>query len=385
MLPTRLTVFVAGMIAANPNLGGATWAVLQYVLGLRRLGHDVVFVEPVPRADLRPAGVPLAATDNAAYFRRVAGRFGFEGSAALLLEDDRQTFGMTYETVREKARAADLLLNVSGMLTDPALFEPIPSRAYLDLDPGFIQSWASGLGIDMRFDGHTHFVTVGLSVGEPGCPVPDCGRAWRKTLPPVVLDEWPEAREPPVDAFTTVAHWRGYGSFEHAGIFYGQKAHSLRRLLDLPSRAGEAFTLALSIHPDERPDLEALADHGWRLVDPSTVASTPDDYRRFVRGSKAEFGVAKLGYVNARTGWFSDRSACYLASGRPVIAQDTGFGERLGAMGGVFPFAGAEDVLTAVEALRADYRAHARAARETAADVFDSDRVLTRLIETVSA
>ncbi len=194
-----------------------------------------------------------------------------------------------------------------------------------------------------------------------------------------MLERWPVADRIETDAFTTVANFRAYGSIEQDGVRYGQKAHSLRALLGLPTRTDERFALALDIHPDE-PDLAALREHGWELLDPRRVAGSPDDYAAFVRGSKAEIGIAKEGYVVSRCGWFGDRSAAYLASGRPVVAQDTGFGERLPIGAGLFAFAGTDDVLAAIEAIRFDYGRHARAARAIAEEHLDSRLVLTRLL-----
>jgi hypothetical protein len=368
------------MIAGVPHQGGATWAVLQYLLGLKRLGHDVCFVEPVQEAALRPAGASLARTVNAAYFRRVVAGFGLEQSAALMVGGTRQTVGLPYERLREVARRADLLINVAGMLTDEALIEDIPLRAYLDLDPAFTQLWHAQEGIDMRFAGHDRFVTVGQAIGQPGCDVPTCALEWIPTLQPVVLEEWPRAGRVSRDALTTVANWRGYGSIERGGVLYGQKAHSLRRFVALPTLTEEVFALALAIHPEEVKDLAALRGNGWRLIDPARVAHTPTSYRRFVRGSKAEFGIAKSGYVAARCGWFSDRSACYLASGRPVIAQETGFSDFLPTGAGLFAFETTEEVIASLEALSGDYDRHARAARAIAEEHLDSDKVLGRLL-----
>ena len=148
-------------------------------------------------------------------------------------------------------------------------------RAYLDLDPAFNQLWQVS-GIDMRFGGHTHFVTVGQAIGSPDCPVPTCGLEWIPTVPPVVLDRWPRAEQISHDAFTTVGNWRAYGSIEHDGVTYGQKVHSLRELIALPTRTDARFLLALTIHPDEKRDLEALDENGWELVDAAAVAGTPD-------------------------------------------------------------------------------------------------------------
>jgi hypothetical protein len=360
------------MVAGEPGQGGAAWAVLQYALGLRRLGHEVVLVEPVERIE---AG-------SLAYLEAVAERFGLDEVA--LLGTDGECRPTSRERLRELARDADLLLNVSGMLTAPGLLEPVPVRAYLDLDPFFNQMWRLQ-GAEMRFEGHTHFVTVASGISESGCEVPTLGLPWIETLPPVVLEHWPRAEEAPTLPFTTVGHWRSYGPIEHEGRRYGLRAHSLRELIELPERSRAEFALALGIHPGDGEDIAALEAHGWRLLDPAAVADTPDRYRELVRASQAEIAVAKEGYVRSRSGWFSDRSACYLASGRPVVAQDTGFGRALPVGEGLLPFTTVEDAAAAVEDVLARPQAHATAARSIAEELLDSDRVLDRLLERLGA
>jgi hypothetical protein len=223
-------------------------------------------------------------------------------------------------------------------------------------------------------------VTIGQAIGQADCPVPTCDVAWIATHQPIVLDHWPAADKIVYDALTTVGNWRGYGSITHDGVFYGQKAHSLREFITLPRITNEKFILAMGIHPDERKDLEALAANGWQLVDPARVAGTPAAYQRFIQQSKAEFGIAQSGYVASRCGWFSDRSVCYLASGRPVIAQQTGFMRFLPAGEGLFAFETIDDVLAAIEAIVGDYPRHSRVARALAVEYFDSDKVLSRLL-----
>jgi hypothetical protein len=354
------TVIVSGMIAATPGQGGASWAVLQYLLGLRRLGCEVHFLEPVETV--------TPAVER--YLRAVMDRHDLAGRWALVPRDD--------EPVGTPPPAADVLLNVSGMLTDPAVLETVPVRAYLDLDPLFNQVWQAQ-GEDMRLDAHTHFVSISDAVGDGS--IPACGRDWLPTLPPVVLDEWPVADGLEHDALTTVGHWRSYGTIHHDGVQYGQKVHSFRPLADVPRRTPARFALALAIHPDEVADLRLLDANGWQLLDPADVAATPDDYRRFVQGSWAEFGLAKQGYAVSDSGWFSDRSACYLASGRPVLAQATGFDRRLPAGEGLFAFTTTDDVVAAIDELRDDYERHRAAARAIAEEHLDSDRVLGRLLE----
>jgi hypothetical protein len=370
------------MIAAVPDLGGATWAVLQYLLGLQRLGMQVFFVESVSAAALQPQGASLCGSENARYFQSVMRTFGLEDRSALLLDGTNESVGLALDDVRAISERADVLLNLSGLLVREELSARIPVRVYLDLDPAFTQLWYSVQGLDMRFGSHTHFVTVAESLGQAECPVPTCGIDWIPTRPPVVLEQWPAQRTAGA-GFTTIANWRGYGSIEHQGVLYGQKVHSLRPLLALPQRTRERFVLALSIHPDEKADLRALDRNGWELADPAQVAGSPASYRSFVQESRAEFGLAKSGYVLSRCGWFSDRSTCYLASGRPVIAQDTGFSSFIECGEGLLPFRTDEDGAAAVEAVQGDYARHAAAARRIAEEYFDSDRVLGRLMTRV--
>jgi hypothetical protein len=370
------SVIVSGTIAATPWQGGATWAILQYLLGLRRLGCEVYFIEPVDDLD-------GPSSDAVRYCREVMRRFGLDGCWALVPARG-DPIGMSQQAIRDAARDSDVLLNVSGMLRYPDVLDRVQTRAYLDLDPAFAQLWHAAEGVDMHLDAHTHFVSVADAIGQPGCPIPTCGRDWLPTLPPVVLDQWPVATRLERHAGTTIGHWRSYGSIHHEGVQYGQKAHSLRPLIDLPRRAPTPFALALAIHRDETRDLDLLRANGWTVLDPATVASTPDDYHRFVQGSWAEFGLAKSGYVVSGSGWFSDRSACYLASGRPVIAQDTGFRRRLPTGAGLFAFSTADDVVAAFEELERDYERHRVAARALAAEYLDSDRVLASLLERLS-
>ena len=370
-----LRILFSGMVAGDPGQGGASWSILQYVLGLRALGHEVRLVEPVDRLD--PASVR--------YFEQLVRRFGLEGEAALLLRGSRETTGIPFEDVARWAAEADVLFNVSGMLRDEELVGPPSLRVFLDLDPAFNQLWHAVEGIDMGLDLHNRFVTVGLEIGEPGCRIPTCGREWIKTLPPVFLPRWERAEAIEIDAFTTIANWRGYGSIEWEGRHLGQKAHSLRKLLALPELTSEQLVLALNIHPGEDRDLSALRDHGWGLVDPTEVAGSPRRYADFVRGSKGEIGIAKEGYFESRCGWFSDRSACYLASGRPVVAQETGFSRHLPVGEGLLAFTTSEEAAAMIEAIGADYALHADAARGLGEDLFDSRRVLTRLLDRLTS
>ena len=346
------------MVAGVPGMGGASWAALQYVLGLKRLGHNVCLVELAPGAN----------ESVRTYFESVKQRFGI---SARILDAPAELAGF------------DLALNISGTLPVGCMSE-IATRVYVDLDPAFNQLWQEA-GIDRGLEGHTHFVTVGQSIGRPGCLVPTLGKKWIATLPPVVLDRWPVARHVETPAFTTVGNLRAYGSIERDGVFYGQKVHSLRRLAALPRRTGKRFVLAMDIHPDEHRDRTVLEGNGWEFIDPRTAAGTPDTYAEFLRGSHAEIGIAKSGYVVSRCGWFSDRSAAYLACGRPVVAQDTGFSDHVPTGEGLFAFTDEDGAALAIEELERDYARHSRKARELAEQFFDSDAIFTRLLATVGS
>jgi hypothetical protein len=359
-----MRILVSGMIAGVPRQGGATWAVLQYILGLRELGHDAVFVEQVDRLE-----------DSAHYFDDVVRAFGL--TAALLERGSSRTHGLDERALRS---GYDLVLNLSGLLDDDGLLQSADTKVFIDLDPAFTQLWFTADGIDPGFDRHDLFVTVGPALGGPDCSVPTCGRDWIPTPQPVVLKHWPVAPSLEHNAATTVGHWRGYGSIVHDDVHYGQRAHSMRKLLDLAERSGGDFLLALAVDPNERSDLHALERHGWKLIDPDAVAGTPEAYHSFIQGSWAELGIAKAGYVVSRCGWFSDRSACYLASGRPVVAQETGFSSWLPTGEGLHAYSTTDEAASAFEEIGRDYPRQRAAARELAEDVFDSGRVLTELL-----
>ncbi|MFM7244801.1 MAG: glycosyltransferase [Planctomycetaceae bacterium] len=368
-----LSIVIAGMVAGQPGQGGAAWAVLQYVLGLRSLGHRVTLVEPVT----------VVAPGTERFFADVVREFDLAGAAALVPAAEQRVVGLARESLEDRCRHADLLLNISGMLRAPALVEPIPRRVFLDLDPAFNQIWHLQ-GADMGLDHHTHWVTIAANMGRPGCTVPTCDHDWITTLQPICLDRWPAVEGPVVhDGLTTVGHWRSYGSVTHEGVFHGQKAHAWREVIDIPQRLRRPCLPAVAIHPHEVHDLAALRAHGWQLLDPAVECGTPADYQRFVQGSWAELGIAKSGYVVSNSGWFSDRSVCYLASGRPVIASDTGFATVLPTGAGLFSFATSADVPAAEEAIASDYARHRRAARDLAEGCFDARRVLPRLLEHV--
>jgi hypothetical protein len=300
------------------------------------------------------------------YLDTVMAAFGLGDCWSVLLPDG-DAAGLARAEARRRASESELLLNVMGYLDDEEILAATPSRVFLDIDPGFGQMWRE-LGQSDLFAGHDRFVTVGVNVGTADCAVPDCGLDWIPTLPPVTIESWPA--KPGGRTFTTIATWRGpYDPVEYEGHKYGLRAHEFRKFVDLPRRTAADFEIALAIDEGDSSDLRRLQAEGWKLVDPAAAGE-----------SGAEFTVAKGIYVDTRSGWFSDRSACYLASGKPVVAQDTGFGTKLPSGEGLLAYTSLDEAVAGIEEIMAQPDRHARAAREIAEEHLDSDRVLTELL-----
>jgi len=361
-------IAVAGALASKPHNGGEAWVRLSWVLGLRRLGAEVWFVE-----EIEPATRTAEATE---WFTGVLERFGLRDRATLVDSD-----GVSEEAEQALAEA-DLLLNISGNLRNLALLRLPRRRAYVDLDPGYTQCWHAAGALGPALDQHEELLTVGLRIGQAPCDLPTAGRRWCPIPPPVVLEEWPVTGSKPRDALTTVASWRGgYGRLELDGRLLGQKAHEFRRIADLPKRTDAELEVALAIDPADAADRLRLSESGWRLVDPRAVAGTPDRFRTYVQRSYGELSPAQGVYVETQCGWFSDRTTRYLASGRPAIVQDTSLPSDVPVGEGLLTFTSVDDALCAIDAVTADYDRHCRAARQLAETHFDSDRVLGYVLE----
>jgi hypothetical protein len=383
------TIVVSGALANRAGNGGGAWVRLSWVLGLKKLGCGVHFVEEIGRRHCVDAGGSPCGLDesvNLAYFKKVVRQFGLAETASLIYEGGEQIHGLNRGELLDMAAGADLLVNISGHLASEPFFGRFRRKAYIDIDPGFAQMWHAAGNPGARLAGHDVYFTIGENIGKPGCTIPTCGITWRHTRQPVVLEDWPDQgagawgeRE---RGFTTVGSWRGaYGPVQHEGKTYGLKVHEFRRFLELPRRSGKEFEVALDIHPADDKDRKALLANGWRLVDPQAVAADADGFRRYVQGSGAEFSVAQGIYVDTNSGWFSDRTVRYLASGRPALVQETGFSRNLPSGEGLVAFCTLEEAVAGAEGIVRDYPRHCRAARALAETYFDSDQVLRRLLE----
>lgn len=408
---SKLRIIVTGLIAQHPHLGGVAWDYVQYVVGLKGLGHDVYYFEDSGqwpyRIDGGPTGSDWIARDcrsNVTHLKRVMERYGLEDRWAYQCPVESRWYGLSSAKRREIISSADLLFNVSGSLRRPRDYRSIPRLVYIDSDPVFTQvKLKLGRGQE-RFKKRMALHDVFFSFGERlSKRVPSTDYDWRPTRQPIVLSEWrPSTQTRKV--FTTVMSWASYKPLTYEGIKYGQKDVEFRRFIDLPKRVGvgllevamgdtrhvnwetsqvlwpESTLAAIREHPDQTPKC-LLRASGWGVVEATDVGADLDTYRRYIESSRGEWSVAKNGYVVAQSGWFSCRSACYLAAGKPVVVQETGFSQVLDVGEGVLPFESADDAVDAIETVQRDYNTHSEAARGMAEAYFDARRVLSELID----
>ena len=308
------------------------------------------------------------------------------GVDAAMLLDDGSAIGLSRAQVLRRLADADVLVDMMGFLGDAAPEQVAGSRlpVFLDVDPGIGQQWAAD-GLHDPYSRYLRHVTVGGLIGRAGCKVPTAGLDWTPVLPPVLLDDW-SMQSTDGRAVTTVGVWRGpWAPYEVDGVRHGQRVHEFRRYLDLPSRCPFPLEVTLAFDSWDDADRAALQAAGWRLLDPVEVVPTMDTFWSFVQGSAAELCIARESYVRSRGGWFSDRSATYLASGRPVVASDTGFGDLLPTGSGLFAVAGPDDAAWALQEIRRDPRTHAPAARDIAGAYLDAELVVGDLLQRLSA
>jgi hypothetical protein len=381
----RLRIVVLGYLVGFP-LGGMTWHSLQYVTGLAELGHDVWLIED--SADYESCYDPSTGevgTDPSyglAYARRVLARVGLDDRWAYHHAHTGGWHGPAAPHAEQVCRSADVVLNVAGIHPLRPWLEEIPTRVFIDADPVFTQvRHLTDADAAAHARAHTRFATFGERIGTPGCEVPDDGLPWVATRQPVTLGAWEGPPGAPDAPCTTVMQWDSYAPVEWGGRRYGMKSEAFGPYWSLPTRVDADLELAMG-SADATVE-RRLEGHGWRLRDAQTMTWDPWIYQRYIAGSAAEFSVAKHGYVVARSGWFSERSAGYLASGRPVVVQDTGFSDVLPCGEGLLRFRDPDEAVAAVEDVRARYPAHTRAAREIVREHFDARRVLQRLLEDV--
>jgi hypothetical protein len=373
------SVAVAGSIAQRPARGGHAWVFLNYLLGLRELGHEAIFIDSLTPEMTGSRDGEIRHSPQARWLDRVMVTNGLGDCYFLLDESSDGRQSGCRARLLDRLRSTDLLLNVNGFLRDPELLAAPAVKAFVDIDPAIQQMWEA-LGLAEIFAGHDLYFTVGENIGRPACAVPTCGRQWMPIHPPVSTDRWSASARG--QGFTTVASWRGpYGPIVYEGETFGLRAHEFRGMTQIARKVDVKLAVALDIDAADRADADRLHSAGWRLLDPREVAGDPAAYQAFIHSSEAELSIAKNVYVRSRCGWFSDRSACYLASGRPVIAQDTGYSENLPTGSGLISFTNPDEAVAGIEEVHRDWRRHSEAAREIAVEYFDASRVLKGMLD----
>jgi hypothetical protein len=382
-------------VATYPEGGGHFWVYMQYVSALRKLGCEVLWLE-----QFRSSGDPERDRFTQSTFFERMRHFGMEGKAVLCTwEEGPRYIGLEAAAVEPVLSRADLLLNFHYGI-DPRLLERFRRTALIDIDPGLLQHWMHmGQIVVPR---HDLYFTTGETVGTPDAAFPDCGLPWTHIRPCVDLELWPAVPTPEGAVFTTVSSWMGgvdgeWISDTQGGFYDNNKRVSFLRFLELPRLTGQSLELALCL--DESPESEArarrnaygdylgdpadrrrLEENGWRVRLASEVASSPERYQKYIQGSRGEWSAAKPSCMKFRNAWISDRTLCYLATGRPAVVQDTGPSAYLPNGEGLFRFSTLEEAGTALAAIDANYDKHSCAAREIAEAWFDASRIVASLL-----
>lgn len=370
--------------AGRMPLAGIAWQAMHYLLGIQQLGYEAWYIEDngANPYDPHANSIVMRCDYNVAYLRRMMERYGFGNRWAYWDAIHNIYYGLSRDRIRALYTEAEALINLCGAAELREEHLVCPVRIMIDTDPVYEQIKYARADRAARsyLDAHTHFFTYGENLGALDCPVPLCGVPWRPTRPPVNPNLWPEPRNTP-SCFTTIGTWENKGkNIEFEGSRYVWSKHvNLLQFLDLPrSRPETCFRMAM-LPPDETVR-SLLTGRGWRLVDPRPISADLTLYSDFIAESRGEFTVAKDIYVRSNSGWFSDRSACYLAAGRPVVTMRTGFSKFYPVGQGLFEYTTSEEALAGIDAISADYLRHSRAARTLAKEYFAADRVIGALL-----
>jgi hypothetical protein len=383
-MPPRDIIVVLGLLGQFP-LAGIAWQLIHHLVGFRRLGFEVFYVEETGAMPYDPQAKNLASDCSYSlhYINETLRPYGLADAWAYRDGVTGQWHGLPEHRVRALFERAGCVVNLCGASHPETLtYRPKGKLVYLETDPVLYQvRLAQGDEAALRFlGGHDAHVTYGANLGEPDCPVPLTHFAWKKTRPPVVLDLWPRQAVAEGQRFTTIATWHNRGKdLCFAGETYHWSKHqNFLSVVDLPRRSGQALELGVEI--DDPHALALFQRHGWVLTNPLAISQDVRCYHAYISTSRGEFTVSKDAVARTRSGWFSDRSVCYLAAGKPVVTQETGFSKYIPTGNGLFGFSSIEEAVAALDTINANYPAHSRAAREIAREYFVAEKLLRQLL-----
>ncbi len=380
-MPRRVVIGVG--IASYPlHAAGNTWAFLQWVLAFRDAGWEVWLVEDVPLSKCIDANGQKCGPEESAnltHWRTVLKEFGLEDCATLFFDGQASDLPRFFDFAKD----AEFLFNISGHFRQKDVFAAMRHKVYVDIDPAFTQIWAEVYHSDMHFDAHDTFVSIGRHLGRKDCRAPLAGRKWLPVGVPISLEYFTNPKiDEPGETWTTFTHWYGYPQVEYQGKWYGNKSEEFAKLVNLPRRTREKLEIATDLLPTDKT-AEVFREGGWNLIDALPLNTPWQRYRDYLAQSRGEFCVAKEGYVVSRCGWFSDRSVTYLALGRPVILQDTGWTDFYPHGEGLLPFHDEASAIAALETVGRDPVKHARAARAIAEKYCAGPVVVNQFLETI--
>ncbi len=382
-----MIIICTGKIA-NTTVGHIDHA-MAYLSGLQALGHEVYLMEhvgPNRCIDSKNKKIPFEKWEGKNHFAAVAKVYGIWPRCCLIYKGGKATYGMSLSEAIQVAKRCDLLITRSGEIHKaPDIFSRARRRAYFDGNPGNTQVMLHQRGGTYEaLDQYDYLFTLGLNIGAASCRIPTGGRQWIPLVRPVFLPMWPVQKpNPERKRFTTISTWRGRATFEWQGNASGEKSDNWLKYIALPKRTGHKFEIALKLNAaDHQADRKLFRENSWQITDPQNLQHL-SDYNSYIGQSYAEFSVAHNRYVEFSTGWFSDRSALYLASGKPVLVQSTGIENHLPTGNGLLTFTTMEEAIAGIEEIDRNYIIHCKAARELAEAYFDSDKVLTKILDQI--
>lgn len=390
----KLRIIVGGFLGLLPA-GGVTWDYVQYPVGFAELGHDVFYIEDTRLYPIyQKAGSDWNdCSSNVKHLEAVMSYFGMNERWAYRDEASGKCFGLSEGKVKEIARTADIFVNISCSTFLRDEYREIPARVLIDSDPLFTQiqylseqMFTPGeYGLREMVDAHDYLFTFGENIGASDCRIPTCDLNWEPTRQPICLNYWKAIPPRKNGALTTLMNWTAAKNLRYDGEEWGQKDVEFRKFIELPKAVPET-ELAVAVGQtgetgNDAFPIDKVKKNGWQVLNPDACAADWISYQDFIENSLGEFSIAKETYVKGRTGWFSCRSACYLAAGRPVITQETGWSQHIPSGEGLFAFDTPESAVEAIRSLTSEPEKHSRAARRIAEEYFDSRKVLSRMLE----
>ncbi len=356
----------------KPGRGGHIMYVLQWIECLRRLGYEVLYYDTLVEGN----------TNAAMLFQEIMERWWSPSLSALLLQNGDALYGLSGKQIKNFSKEASAVISLSSTYNQESdeWIANVHPKILIEQDPAFTHIWASNRNPHEIFGEHDFYFTVGGNVGTEDCTIPTCGINWKPIVNPVILDWWNNDNFMSNACFTTVASLWVHEYQEFEGKLWGPKAEQIRLFADVPAQVTNCFEIVLDCDPDD-PEIGFLQNKGWKVLKPEIATADPKSYIRFIKGSYGEFSCAKGLYVGSKSGWFSDRSACYLAAGKPVVVQDTGFQQLLPTGEGLFAFSTLQEATEAIGRINNDYSRHARAARQLAENFFDANKVIPSLLK----